>query len=101
VLTPPINGATAFSGSPYFTQKPADPYTAWDTTWTFDYLPLQFITIRSEFTHRWANVPYFVGSGGITPDGGNQGPPGRIVPGFTPDLRQHETGVTFALMVRI
>jgi hypothetical protein len=36
VLIPPINGATAFSGTPYFTANPGDPYTAWDASsrWT-------------------------------------------------------------------
>ena len=29
VLVPPINGATAFSGTPYFTASPGDPYKAW------------------------------------------------------------------------
>jgi hypothetical protein len=101
VLTPPINGATAFSGTPYFTQNPGDDYKAWDTTWTFDYLPSQFLTLRSEFTHRWANVPYFVGPGGITPPGGNQGPPGSLVPSWKPDLQNGESRVTFAIMVRI
>jgi hypothetical protein len=101
VLTPPINGATAFSGTPYFTQGPGDDYKAWDTTWTFDWMPMQFMTIRSEFTHRWANVPYFVGPGGITPPGGNQGAPGSMVPGWMPDLQQDESRVTFAIMVRI
>src|SRR6266699_3347683 len=30
VLRPPINGATAASGTPYFTENPGDPYKAWD-----------------------------------------------------------------------
>ena len=30
VLLPPINGATAASGTPYFTENPGDPYKAWD-----------------------------------------------------------------------
>ena len=49
---PPINGATAFSGTPYFTDNPGDPYKAWDTQVTFDYMPSQFITFRSEYNHR-------------------------------------------------
>ena len=28
VLMPPINGATAYSGTPYFSATPGDPYTA-------------------------------------------------------------------------
>jgi hypothetical protein len=30
VLFPPINGATAASGTPYFSGDPGDPYRAWD-----------------------------------------------------------------------
>ena len=52
VLIPPINGATAFSGTPYFTANPGDPYKAWDMQLTFDFMPSQFITFRSEYNHR-------------------------------------------------
>src|SRR5262249_16342664 len=38
VLMPPINGATAFTGTPYFTYNPGDPYKAWDTQTTFDFM---------------------------------------------------------------
>ena len=108
VLTPPINGATAGSGSAYFSQSPGDQYKAWDTTETFDYMPNQFITFRSEFTHRFANVPYFAGHGGVTPETApgsgvfsNQGAPGSMVDGFKPDLVKNENRVTFNVMVRL
>jgi hypothetical protein len=39
VLLPPINGATAISGTPYFTANPGDKYRAWDASATFDYMP--------------------------------------------------------------
>jgi hypothetical protein len=100
VLLPPINGATAFSGTPYFTESPGDPYKAWDGSVTFDYMPYQFVTFRLEFNRRVANVPYFSGPGGITPPGGNTGPPGSVVPGFTPDLRKSENRLTTALLVK-
>ena len=58
VLLPPINGANAASGTPYFTENPGDPYKAWDASATFDYMPSQYITFRWEFDHRAANVPY-------------------------------------------
>ena len=35
VLLPPINGATATSGTPYFTENPGDKYKAWDISTTF------------------------------------------------------------------
>jgi hypothetical protein len=76
VLLPPINGETAITAatnSPYFTENPGDPFKAWDTSITFDYMPKQYITFRWEYDYRHANVPYWSGRGGITPPGGNIG----------------------------
>jgi len=101
VLLPPINGATAFSGTPYFTANPGDPYKAWDASATFDYMPKQFITWRFEYNRRAANVPYFTGPGGVTPPGGNTGALGSFVPGWTPDLRKRENRITIALLVKL
>jgi hypothetical protein len=82
------------SGSPYFTGNPGDPFKAWDTSLTFDWMPSQYITFRTEYGYRAANVPYFSGHGGITPPGGNTGSPtffgggqvgtpGAVIPGTT------------------
>ncbi len=113
VLLPPINGATATSGTPYFTENPGDPYKAWDLSGTFDWMPSQYITFRWEYNHRAANVPYFSGSGGVTPPGGNNGAPGSLVclSGFTtcngsptntwfPDLRKTENRLNMAILVK-
>ena len=99
-LLTPINGATAFSGTPYFTENPGDPFKAWDASATFDYMPSQYITFRWEYNYRAANVPYFTGKGGITPPGGNTGPLGSLVPDWTPDLRKDESRLNLALMVK-
>jgi hypothetical protein len=72
VLLPPINGETAASAainSPYFTENPGNPFKAWDSSVTFDYMPKQWITFRWEYDYRHANVPYWTGHGGITPPG--------------------------------
>jgi hypothetical protein len=100
VLLPPINGATATSGTPYFTENPGDPYKAWDASTTFDYMPSQYFTYRLEYNHRAADVPYFSGPGGVTPPGGNQGAPGSLVPGWAPDLRNSENRITGAFLVK-
>ena len=100
VLLPPINGATAVSGTPYFTENPGDPYKAWDMTATYDYMPSQYITFRWEYNHRAANVPYFTGRGGVTPPGGNTGPLGSTVPGWTPDLRKDENRLNLSVLVK-
>jgi hypothetical protein len=101
VLLPPINGATATTGSPYFTQNPGDQFKAYDWQATFDWMPTQFVTWRVEFTQRGANVPYFSGAGGVTPPGGNNGNPGALVDGWGPDLRKRENRWIFALLVRL
>ncbi len=128
VLVPPINGADAISGTPYFTANPGDPFKAWDSSVTFDYMPKQYITFRWEYGYRHANVPYFSGRGGITP--GVNGSPstvpnsaaGSLVPGttfvpgpflsptpgltcvagagFCPDLRKDEGSLRLAIMVK-
>ncbi len=100
VLLPPINGATAASGTPYFTENPGDPYKAWDASGTFDWVPSQYITFRWEYNHRAANVPYFSGPGGVTPPGGNTGASGSVVPGWAPDLRKSENRLNMAILVK-
>jgi hypothetical protein len=100
VLLPPINGATAISGTPYFTQNPGDPFKAWDASGTFDYMPSQYITFRWEYNRRASNVPYWSGSGGITPPGGNTGLPGSFVSGWQPDLRKRENRLNLAILVK-
>lgn len=74
-LLPPINGATASSGSPYFTENGGDAAKMHDGTVTFDYMPSQFVTFRLEESYRYSHVPYWTGRGGITPPGGNNGSP--------------------------
>lgn len=100
VLIPPINGATAFTGTPYFTANPGDPYQAWDMQITADYMPQPFATFRVEFNHRAASVPYFTGPNGVTPPGGNNGAPSAMVPGWQPDLVPTENRLTAAMLVR-
>jgi hypothetical protein len=115
VLLPPINGATAITGTPYFTENPGQPFKAWDASGTFDYMPSQYITFRWEFDHRAANVPYFTGPGGITPPGGNNGSPasfvcldGSLAIGgscgsvglWMPDLKKIENRIDLAILVK-
>jgi len=81
-LLPPINGADAVTGSPYFTENPGDKFHGIDGTLTFDYMPDQFVTFRLETGYRHSDVPYWTGHGGITPPGafgGSNGQPGQYV----------------------
>ena len=76
-LLPPINGATASSGTPYFTENAGDRSLMHDGTITLDYMPSQFITFTLEQGYRYSDVPYWSGRGGITPPGGNNGAPSQ------------------------
>jgi hypothetical protein len=127
VLLPPINGEsaiTAATNSPYFTENPGDPFKAWDSSITFDYMPKQYITFRWEYDYRHANVPYWTGRGGITPPGGNNGLPqffacsngsssgqtslgpaetacgGGASSVFFPDLRRDESFIDMSILVK-
>jgi hypothetical protein len=74
-LLPAINGATATTGTPYFTENAGDAAQAHDMTFTYDYMPSQFITFRLEEAYRYSGVPYWSGRRGVTPPGGNNGNP--------------------------
>jgi hypothetical protein len=128
VLIPPINGESASSAainSPYFTGNPGDPFKAWDSSVTFDYMPRQYITFRWEYDYRHASVPYWTGAGGITPPpGSNNGSPqffacssgatsgqttlsaaetacgGGPSSVWFPDLRRDEQFIDMAIMVK-
>jgi hypothetical protein len=78
-LLPPINGADAVSGSPYFTENPGDKAHMWDSTATFHWMPKQYITWWLEAGYRHSDVPYWSGRDGITPPGGNNGSPADYV----------------------
>jgi hypothetical protein len=78
-LVPPINGATAATGTPYFTENPGQKLFQWDTQLNFQYMPKDWITWWTEATFRHSNVPYWTGSGGITPPLGNTGSPSQLV----------------------
>jgi hypothetical protein len=99
-ILPPVNGATASTGTPYFTENPGDSLKAWDVSATFQYMPKEEITFLAEWGYRHANIPYFAGPGGLTPPGGNTGTPAIPVPGWTPDLVNSEGRVNFAIMVK-
>ncbi len=127
-LLPPINGANATSGSPYFTENPGDQFRGYDYQVAFEYMPSQWVTWHVEFTQRGAQQPLFAGPGGMTPPGGNNGAPQNYAcsnganSGFgfgslgqaqsacaaggnggiwEPDLRKQERRWIFSLMVKL
>jgi hypothetical protein len=122
-LLPPINGADAVSGSPYFTANPGDKAHMWDGTINLQYMPKQFVTWWLEAGYRHSDVPYWSGRHGITPPGGNTGAPSQYVcasggsagtadlatafancggPGsvWFPDLRRGQAALSAGVMVK-
>lgn len=122
-LLPPINGADAVSGTPYFTENPGQRAHMWDSTINVQYMPRQYITWWAEVGYRHSDVPYFAGRGGVTPPGGNNGAPQNYTctSGATagtaslagaqaacggagnvwfPDLRRSEAKISLGLMVK-
>ncbi len=78
-LVPPINGATAVTGTPYFTENPGQKLYQWDTQLNFQYMPKDWITWWTEVTFRHSDVPYWSGPDGVTPPAGNTGVPASFV----------------------
>jgi hypothetical protein len=123
-LLPPIDGADAVSGTPYFTESPGQRAHMWDSTVTLQYMPRQYITWWAEVGYRHSDVPYFAGRGGVTPPAGNNGEPqyytcssgatagtanlaaaetacgGGLSSVWFPDLRRSETKVSVGVMVK-
>ena len=122
-LLPPIDGAWAASGTPYFTENPGQRAHMWDSTVTLQYMPKQYITWFLEAGYRHSDIPYFAGRGGVTPPGGNNGLPqyytclngtsagtntlaaaqaacGGANDVWYPDLRRSETKVSAGIMVK-
>ena len=77
-LLPPINGADAISGSPYFTANPGDSSHMYDGSLGYQWMPREHITFWLETVYRHSDVPYWTGRGGITPPGGNNGVPNQF-----------------------
>jgi Putative beta-barrel porin-2, OmpL-like. bbp2 len=90
-LLPSINGSTASTGTPYYTENAGDRAQMHDMTFTYDYMPSQFIVFRLEQAYRYSDTPYWSGRGfgnplnpglncvapcgAVTPPGGNNGNP--------------------------
>jgi hypothetical protein len=90
-LLPPINGADAITGSPYFPQNPGSRAHMWDASVGVQYMPRPYITWWLETGYRHSDVPYWSGRHGITPPGGNNGFPTQFAcitgaPSGTSDL---------------
>jgi hypothetical protein len=118
---------TGYADTLYQAQTgPGSTFDAWDCSTTLDYMPNQNLTFRFEYVHRQivtmdaapGTTPmpgYFAGKGGVTSPGGytNTGaytytssgasiaPPLSSWNGWMPDLRNKESRIILALLVRL
>ena len=122
-LLPPINGASASTGTPYFSEAPGQGAFMYDMTLNFQYMPRDWITWWTETGYRHSSIPYFAGVGGVTPPFGNNGSPANytcysgasantnVLSQATatcatsggvwfPDLRMEEFKISFGVMVK-
>ncbi len=104
-LVPPGQGTDQFLAA----SVPGSKMSGWDASSCIDYNPNQMLTVRFELVHRFMNVPYFNGHGGVTSPTGYQANPATSFnpnsyipsdPSFTPDLVKSENRFIMAIIAR-
>lgn len=96
---PNPDNPTQTEGAYPFSANPGDPFTGWDCSTNFDYMPNQSITFRLEFVHRNSSVPYFAGRGGVTSPSGFTTTP--LTPEWRPHLVTSESRFILAMLFRL
>jgi len=96
---PDPNNPTQTEGKFPFSANRGDPFKAWDCSTNFDWMPNQSFTVRVEYVHRHASVPYFAGRGGVTSPNGYTTTP--LPPDWRPDLVKTEDRVILAVLFRL
>lgn len=90
---------TKTEGKYPFSANPGDSFSGWDCSTNLDFMPNQSLTIRLEYVHRSASVPYFAGAGGVTSQTGYSTTP--LDPTWRPDLVRAENRLIFAMLFRL
>ena len=100
MLLPPINGATAASGTPYFTENPGDPYQAWDMSGNIRLhaQPIHNFPLGIQLSR--GHVPPFSGLAELRLREATRARFGSLVPGWPPDLRKNENRLNRAILVK-
>lgn len=96
---PNPSNPTQTEGAYPFSASPGDVFTGWDASTNVDYMPNAMITLRAEFVHRHANIPYFAGRGGVTSQSGYSTT--ALDPSWRPDLVKNEDRIILALLFRL
>jgi len=96
---PNPNNPTQTEGAFPFSANPGDPFSEWDCSTNFDWMPNQSFLFRFEYVHRHSSVPYFAGPGGVTSPNGYTTTP--LPPDWRPDLVKSEDRIIFAVLFRL
>ena len=96
---PNRSNPTQTEGTHPFSANPGDPFSGWDGSTNFDWMPNQSITFRIEYVHRESSVPYFAGHGGVTSPTGYTTTPVPV--DWAPDLVKTENRIIFAMLFRL
>jgi hypothetical protein len=70
-LVPPGLATDSFLAA----STPGSKMAGWDASTTIDYSPNQYMTVRFELVHRYMDIPYFNGHGGVSGPTGYQANP--------------------------
>jgi len=110
-LLPPINGDSAqnYSADPAATTAfgtgPGLDWNCWDYQAALQVYSSQYLTWNLEYIHRYSDVPYFAGHGGLTSSDGWQAGAAtgsqQASGGYAPDLKNTEDRMVLAMMVHI
>ena len=74
-------------------------FKGWDVSTNIDWMPNQSLTVRLEYVHRHADVPYFAGRGGVTAPNGYMTQ--SLPPDWRPDLVDTEDRLLLAILFRL
>lgn len=96
---PNPNNPTQTAGTHPFSANPGDQFSGWDCSTNIDWMPNQSLTVRLEYVHRHASVPYFAGHGGVTSPTGYTTT--TIPANWSPDLVTSEDRLILAILFRL
>jgi len=96
---PNPNNPTQTEGAFPFSANPGDPFSGWDASSNFSYIPNQSMEFRFEIVNRHASIPYFAGKGGVTSQTGYSTTP--LDPDWRPDLVKAETRIILSVLFRL
>jgi len=96
---PNATNPTSTAGTFPYSASPGDKFEGFDYSTNLDWMPNQHLTVRLEYVHREASVPYFAGRGGVTSPTGYSTT--GLTPDWKPDLVKAEDRIIFAVLFRL